>query len=76
MVLAQGWSTTDRQAIPDQEIARFERLLERRDRASSAAHVHEVQQVNTGMFERMQPPDVSRRENLVVFIKSFRIWSC
>ena len=62
--------------LPQQENGRFQRLLERQGRAAPAAPMHEVHQLNTSMFVRMQPPERLGRANLAVFIKRFRIWTC
>ena len=60
----------------EQELRRFQLLLERRARAASTAPAHDVQQMNTGMFVMMQPPELMRRKSLAVFIKPFRTWAC
>ena len=63
-------------SLPDQGFGRFQRLLERRGRAAPAAPVHDVQQINTGVFVRMQSLELITRGNLAVSIQRFRTWGC
>ena len=62
--------------LREQNIGRFQLLLERRGYAASEAPVHHVQQINTGMFVWMKRPELIRRKHLFVVIKRLRTWAC
>ena len=57
--------------LPDHEIRRFQRFLERRGRAASEASVHDVQEFNTGIC-KYAATKIVETGNLAVFVKSFR----
>ena len=72
MIIIHAWSRRCKFYLTEQETGRFQCLLERRGRAASEAPGYGVQQVNKGMFVRMQPPQLLAREILTDFIEHFQ----
>ena len=67
--------------LTDEDFARFQRILERRGRTAERAiaapiGAAPVQHTSTGILLRSTMPEARCQDNLGIFLKGFRTWTC